>query len=399
MEPFRTTFQALRPCIYLTNRLMGNLQVDKSDYEGIILRGKGEQIVSKLGLRVNTGTRTFRRRSRAVIRGRGPSASSIIALTIALILGLVSCGPAEAPSIEVTEPTLAIPTASEAAVPTAVEAASPTPATVPNPEQPLVARVNGQPVLLADYEKQVAQFGAALSDQGLDLNSEEGQATLAQIRRQVLEAMINQLLTEQAAAREGIAISDDELESNIQADIQVVGDEGKFDQWLAANNLTREDYRAILRSELIYGVMFERVTAAVPTNAEQIHVRYILLEDEEEARNVLAQLQAGGDFAALAQEFSRDESTRESGGDRGWFPQGLGLMPPEAEAAAFALEVGQTSEVVPSQFGYYIFQLLERDPNRPLSPEMWQGLKEQTFARWLEEQRAAAAIERFVETD
>jgi parvulin-like peptidyl-prolyl isomerase len=209
-----------------------------------------------------------------------------------------------------------------------VEAVSPTPATIPTPEQPLAARVNGQPILLADYEKQVAQFEAALSDQGLDLNSEEGQAALAQIRRQVLEAMINQLLIEQTAVRDGIAISDEELESRVQADIQAVGDESKFDQWLAGNNLTREDYGIILRSELIYGALFERVTAAVPTSAEQVHVRYILLESEEEAQNVLARLQAGEDFAVLAQELSHDESTRESGVDRGWFPQGLDLMPP-----------------------------------------------------------------------
>jgi len=292
-----------------------------------------------------------------------------------------------------TEPTLT------PEMPTAVETSSPTPTTIPTPEKPLVARVNGQPILLADYEKQVAQFETALSDQGLDLSGEEGQAALAQIHRQVLEAMINQLLTEQAAAREGTAISDEEVEARIQADIQAVGDESKFEQWLADNNLTREDFQAILRSELIYGAVFERVTAAVPTSAEQVHVRYILLESEEEAHNVLAQLQAGGDFTALAQEFSRDESTRESGGDLGWFPQGLELMPPEVEVAAFALEVGQTSGVVASQFGYYLLQLLERDPDRPLSSEMRQSLKAQTFARWLEEQRASATIERFVETD
>jgi foldase protein PrsA len=359
--------------------------------------------MNKLGLRAHVGTQILVRWCfKAVVCGRGPSASSIVALTIALVLsGLVGCGPAETLPVEVREPTVAsmTPIAVETAVPTAVEAANLTPTTIPAPEKPLAARVNGQPILLADYEKQVAQFEAALSDQGLDLNGEEGQAALAQIRRQVLEAIINQLLTEQAAAREGIAISDEEVEARIQADIQAVGDESKFDQWLADNNLTREDYRAILRSELIYGAMLERVTATVPTSAEQVHVRYILLESEEEAHNVLAQLQAGGDFTALAQEFSRDESTRESGGDRGWFPQGLELVPPEVEAAAFALEVGQTSGVVTSQFGYYILQLLEKDPNRPLSPEMQQSLKEQTFTRWLEEQRAAATIERFVETD
>jgi parvulin-like peptidyl-prolyl isomerase len=359
--------------------------------------------LNKLELRAHAGTRIWARwRFEAVMRSRELFAFSIVALAIALILGgLVGCGPAETPPVEMMEPTLTLemPTAVETTAPTAVEAVSPTPTTIPTPEQPLAARVNGQPILLADYEKQVAQFEAALSDQGLDSSGEEGQAALAQIRHQVLEAMINQLLTEQAAAGEGIAISDEEVEARVQADIQAVGDESKFEQWLADNNLTREDYRAILRSELIYGAMLERVTAAVPTSAEQVHVRYILLESEEEARNMLAQLQSGGDFATLAQEFSRDESTRESGGDLDWFPQGLELMPPEVEAAAFALEVGQISEVVASQFGYYILQLLERDPDRPLSSEMRQSLKGHTFARWLEEQRAVATIERFVETD
>ncbi len=351
--------------------------------------------MSKLGLRAYARTRIVAwRRFKAVARGRALSASRIAALAIALILGgLVGCGPTEAPPIEMTEPTLTLE------MPTALETSSPTPAPIPTPEQPLAARVNGQPILLADYEKQVAQFETALSDQGLDLSGEEGQAAIAQIHRQVLEAMINQLLTEQAAAREGIAISDEEVEARIQADIQAVADESNFEQWLADNNLTREDYKTILRSELIYGAVFERVTAAVPTSAEQVHVRYILLEGEEEAHNVLAQLQAGADFPALTQEFSRDESTRESGGDVGWFPQGLELVPPEVEATAFALEVGQTSGVVASQFGYYILQLLERDPDRPLSPEMQQSLKERSFARWLEEQRASATIERFVETD
>jgi parvulin-like peptidyl-prolyl isomerase len=69
------------------------------------------------------------------------------------------------------------------------------------------------------------------------------------------------------------------------------------------------------------------------------------------------------------------------------------------EAAAFALEIGQINGTVTSQFGYYILQLLERDPDRPLSSEMRHSLREQTFAHWLDEQRAGATIERFVETD
>ena len=135
--------------------------------------------MSRLGLRTYAGIRDLaRRRFKAIMCGRELSAFSIVALTIALIFGgLVGCGPVEAPPVEVPELT---PTP---VTPMAVEVASPTPASVPTPEQPLAARVNGQPIFLADYEKQVAQFEAALSDQERDLNSEEGQAALAQIRR------------------------------------------------------------------------------------------------------------------------------------------------------------------------------------------------------------------------
>jgi len=278
-----------------------------------------------------------------------------------------------------------------------MEGVTPPAEVTPSVERPLAAMVNGQPIYLADYEKQVAQFEASLADEGLDLDSPEGKALLSQMRRQILEAMIEQVLIEQAAAREGVTVSEEEVEAKVQEALREGGGEEKFHQWLAANHLTMEDFKAMLRAQLLGEAMVERVTASVPTSAEQVRARHILVATEEEARELLRQLRAGADFAALARERSIDASTRQSGGDLGFFPRGALVVPPQVEEAAFALSPGQLSDVVASPYGFHIIQVLERDPNRPLSEEMRYALKQQTFMRWLAEQKEKADIKLFVE--
>jgi parvulin-like peptidyl-prolyl isomerase len=256
--------------------------------------------------------------------------------------------------------------------------------------------VNGQPILLADYQEETARFEAAMAEQGFDLESEDGKAMLAQMRRQVLDSMIEQVLIEQAAAQEGVAISEEELETTIQESIEEGGGQASFEEWLQTSDLTYEDFREEIRFQLLALAIFERVTGSVPTTAEQVHARHILVQKEEEAQAILTRLQAGEDFAALARERSRDENTKEAGGDLGFFPRGL-LISPEVEEAAFALQPGQISGVVRSQFGYHVVQVLEKVPDRPLPPEVLNSLKEQAFGHWMQERWDRATIERFVD--
>jgi len=322
-----------------------------------------------------------------------------------IILGLlVSCGPGEVPLSEGVTPGPTNTAVQEVAPPPAtstVAELSPT-ATVPEPsptttnEQPLAAMVNGQPILLDDYQKETARFEAAMAGQGLDLESEEGQAKLAQMRRQVLDSMIEQVLIEQVAAQEGMTISEEEVEAAIEESIEEGGGQASFEEWLQISDLTYEDFKEELRFQLLAQAIFEQVTASVPTTAEQVHARHILVDTEEEAQAILTQLQAGEDFVVLARERSQDENTKEAGGDLGFFPRGL-LISPEVEEAAFALSPGQISEVVRSQFGYHIVQVLEKEPDRPLPTELLNTLKEEAFASWMQEQRNNAIIEQFVD--
>jgi len=283
------------------------------------------------------------------------------------------------------------------ATPTAVPAAPATATSAPTGEQPLAARVNGQPIYLSTYQKQVAQYEKAFAAQGFDLNSDEGKAMMQQVRRQVLEGLIDQVLIEQAAAKMGITVSDEELDAKIKESIKAGGGQQSFEEWLKLNDLTFDEFREMMRSQLISEKVFEKVVPPPPATVEQVHARHILVKTEEEARQVLERLKKGEDFAQLARELSTDPTTKDKGGDLGFFPRGLSFMPPEVEEAAFSLEPGQISGVVKSYFGYHIIQVLEKDPAHPLSPEMQRAYKEQQFRQWLEQERSKATIERFIE--
>jgi parvulin-like peptidyl-prolyl isomerase len=319
-----------------------------------------------------------------------------LGFVIIIILGLlVSCGPGETPvSEEITPQPTNTATQEVAPPPPAATVAAPSP--TPSSERPLAALVNGQPILLADYQQEIARFEAAMAGQGFDLKSEDGQAMLAQMRRQVLDSMIEQVLIKQAATQEGMAVSEEELEAVIQQSIEEGGGQASFEEWLQTSDLTYEDFKEEIRFQLLAQAIFERVTGSVPTTAEQVHARHIVVQTAEEAQAILAQLQAGGDFVALARERSQDENTKETGGDLGFFPRGQ-LISPELEEAAFALQPGQISEVVRSQFGYHIVQVLERAPDRPLPLEVLNSLKEQAFAAWMQEQWDNATVERFID--
>lgn len=90
--------------------------------------------------------------------------------------------------------------------------------------------------------------------------------------------------------------------------------------------------------------------------AEKIRCAHILVEKQSTALEILGKLKKGESFAALAQNYSIDGSRRR-GGDLGFF--GKGMMVKEFENAAFALEKGQISDLVKTQFGYHIIKRLE----------------------------------------
>ena len=105
------------------------------------------------------------------------------------------------------------------------------------------------------------------------------------------------------------------------------------------------------------------LSETVPVSGEQIRVSHIVTETSEAASAILARLQAGEDFAAVAKELSADTASAEIGGDLGWYP--IGLLGDEFsesfETAAWALEKGAVvTAPIASSYGYHIVKQTDR---------------------------------------
>lgn len=132
---------------------------------------------------------------------------------------------------------------------------------------------------------------------------------------------------------------------------------------------------------------------------EQVRVSHILLKTEgkdeaavrAQAEQVLAKVKAGGDFAALAAQYSEDEVSKAKGGDLDFF--GRGAMVKEFEDAAFALEAGQTTDLVKTPYGFHIIRATGK---RPASTQPFELVSAQIQDQ-LKWERAQQEVQRLVE--
>ncbi len=263
------------------------------------------------------------------------------------------------------------------------------------PNEKLAATVNGQPIPLAIYEREAKQKQDTLIAGGaVDPKTQQGKEALKGEQRQALGELIDNVLIEQAAKAENVAVTAQDVNNRIQQLIDEAGGREKFDNYLKSTQMTLDEYSMQIRASAFGEVMLNRVTAALPTKVEQVHVAHILLDNQADANKVLAELKAGKDFAALAKQYSKDTETSENGGDIGWFPKGM--RDQAFEAAAFQLKPGQVSGVVATPFGFEIIKVFAYDPARELSPDYQLALKQQAFYAWLDAQRNKAKIEKFV---
>jgi peptidyl-prolyl cis-trans isomerase D len=133
------------------------------------------------------------------------------------------------------------------------------------------------------------------------------------------------------------------------------------------------------------------------TTPEQIRASHILLTTEgkedaavrAQAEQVLKEVKAGADFAALAKKYSQDESNASQGGDLDYF--GRGRMVPAFETAAFALKPGETSDLVKTEFGYHIIKLTDRKAAvvRALTdPDVYKEIETEILREQAEQQAA-----------
>jgi parvulin-like peptidyl-prolyl isomerase len=306
------------------------------------------------------------------------------------------------------------------------------------PNQP-VARVNGNDIP-ADFYQDTVNFQrynlynnlAQLQDAASGLEgSEENdfliqfyQQQISQIQQQVslipesaLDSLIDDELILEKAEEEGITVTDQEVEAEIDQLLRqsisppqeaLTGTTTLPTPTPVAQDIVDEYYDTLIDNMMISKRSFEemvrrnmlrqRVQAAlaeeVPTTGLVAHVQLIQTETEEEALAARLRIEAGEDFALVAQEVSTDTLSVEDGGDLGWVATGqlATRYGQEVEDTVFGQEVGELT-VVESGGMFYLILVLERDENGPLPESVLQVQQNSALDDWLLERKESPDVE------
>lgn len=263
--------------------------------------------------------------------------------------------------------------------PTALPSATFTPLPPTATPEPLAAVVNGEPIRLAEFDLEWSLYRTAIT-----ATNTGGEAAG---QRVVLDDLIARSLLAQGARQAGFVVDEATLQAHLEQLSARMGGEQALAAWQQAHGYSEERFRQALARDLAAAWMRDQILASVPSSADQIHARQILLYNSTDANNVLFQLNSGKDFAELAAQYDG-----VAGGDLGWFPRGY-LTEPAIEEAAFNLEVGKYSAVIQTRLGYHIVQVVERDPQHPLAPDTLRALQASALRQWVAEHRSQSEIQ------
>ena len=247
----------------------------------------------------------------------------------------------------------------------------------------VVAIVNGEIITLTELDEAV---NLILKDTGINFDSTNKDP--AEIKRKVLDQLIDNKLMEQEIKRTGIVVSENDIDNtleNIQKENSISREE--LVKSLEAKGLTLEKYKEQIKQgfektrlvnreikskvlvnedelkkyytsnidffKAITEVRVQHIFLPVPPNADEAKVKDVY----EKAREILVKIGNNEDFGELAKMYSNDPSAA-SGGDMGWFKQGE--ITPFLEKVVFSLKVGEISDIITSSLGLHIVKLMDR---------------------------------------
>lgn len=298
---------------------------------------------------------------------------------------------------------MASPGAAEASV-------KPLPAVLPQ----VVARVNGQAIPKDELERAVQSFESRI---GRQVPPERRAA----LYRGVLEQLVGFTLLSQESKARKVEVPEAEVQARIAAIGKQFPSKQAFEQALARKGTSLTALRKETRSSLTVqhllqdvvgpgiSVSQEEVRSFYEANkqrfekGESVRASHILIrlpkgadaaareKAKARAEQVLQKLHQGGDFAALAKQYSEDPGSAARGGDLGYFTRGQ--MVPAFDKAAFALKVGETSGLVESSFGFHIIRVADRKPAQIAALDQ---VADQ-IGQYLEAQKRGQAVQAFVQ--
>ncbi|MDR3541896.1 MAG: peptidylprolyl isomerase [Desulfosporosinus sp.] len=241
-------------------------------------------------------------------------------------------------------------------------------------------KVNGDSILVKDYDARVADAQKTYEKQGMKFDTDQGKQALTQIKSQLLDRMIEGKIIAQEVKNQKLNPEDPAVTTQEDVIKKNIGDATKFQDTLNQQGMTEPELKNFLA---LYSKMTGDVKALSDSDVkaffdknvanysqpESVTARHILVKTEDEAKAIIAQLDAASKsntailplFEQLAKEKSIEPGAKDSGGDLGTFTKGK--MVAEFDSAAFAQKVGTYSTVpVKTQFGYHVILVEAHTP-------------------------------------
>lgn len=293
------------------------------------------------------------------------------------------------------------------------QAAATSPKPVPAQLPDVVARVNDEAVTKADFDRAVQSVEARA---GGPIPPEQ--------RDQVLRGVLDQIIGYTVLLQESRARNVSVLESDVDARIMEIRSqfpsEEAFTQMLTARKLTLDQVKSDVRRDLTVTKLIDgEIASKIAVTPEQVNEFYAKNPDQFEqgesvrashiliavpkgadaaakaqarakAEQVLKEVKAGQDFAALAKQHSADPGSAANGGDLGFFQQGQMVGP--FNDAAFTLAPGTTSDLVETDFGFHIIKVIEKKAGRTIPLEEVKPQVEQYLERLNRQQQTDAFV-------
>lgn len=249
-----------------------------------------------------------------------------------------------------------------------------------------VASVNGTVISQEQFDRALAYQQEIAALQGVTITDEQ----MPELKYQLLESLIGTELLYQESQKSGIKIEEKEVNEAYETNKQKAQfkTDAEFEEALKQSNKTMTSYRAEIKQGLavdhfIKGKFTDKTTVSdseakkyyddypayfqqpARVRASHIMARFASSADQskkDEARKkieeAMKRIKSGDDFATVAKEISEDTSTRDNGGDLDYFSKGQLLQP--IEDAAFALKIGEISDIVETGSGYHIVKLTDK---------------------------------------
>jgi parvulin-like peptidyl-prolyl isomerase len=216
----------------------------------------------------------------------------------------------------------------------------------------------------------------------------------------VTDALVEEAIMLRFAGEFGLAVSEDEIDEEIAVRLGTTADSPDFEtrvqDELERTGISEDLFREQSEASILRTKVLDHFTSELPETIESIHFRQILVASQAEADGIKAEIEDGADAAAIAEERSLDPVTSVDGGDVGWIPRGA--LVAQVEDTLFALDPGSVT-VFPAADSFFVYEILEKDPDRAIEDDLKPGLAEVALLAWVAEKRIDMVVVDLVNTD